>query len=445
MREQLLPERFHTASSSGRPLSGVHRGVRSRRIVLAVLLFGLVLALAAQAVIAGAASPQRGVRAQSARVLAAGGARAEFVPSSLELEAGEVATVELMVYDAVRMFGYQLRLGFDPAVIEMVDMDPLREGINVEPGDLIQADYVPQNACDNVAGTVIMAVTQIGGASRSGDGRLLTMMVRGKGEGQTTIRFEDVSLVDDTAFDIPTQVVEPRFVVTSSLSQEPTATGTPAAEPTATPTLTQVTRPHLYFDPPLLSLAPGASGQVTVRTSFVQDLHGIEFHLKWDPTLLRVEDADPGKPGVQIQPSALFQGYDTMGANEVDNASGELYYAIGILHNQPPVPAQAWSVAIITFRAVGAGGCVLDFTDWLMSTFVGGGLDIPSDAVDGEVFVGEPSPTPSPTLTPSLTLTPSPTLTPTATPTATLTPTVTETPSETPSPGHALFMPLVLK
>ena len=452
MREQKWPEHRNSTWPFGNQAT-IGQSGHPWRIAFAILSIGLVVLLVSQGVLA-ASSPRtpRKPALRDARALSDAGARTEFVPSSLELDAGETVTVALMVFGVQDMFGYQLRMTFDPTVLEIADADPTQPGINVAPGDFIQPVYMPVNECDNAAGTVTVVATQVGGAPRSGDGRLLSLILRAKGEGASPIHFAEVLLVGEAGMGMAAQTEEPLYVVTGSLEQDPTlmptatatstatpngATATPTPNATVTPTPSAPAIPYLYLDPQVLQLNPGETGQVTIRTSYIQDLSGLELHLAWDPTLLEVIDADPTKNGVQVQPGNLFAGYWTIqpgAGNQADNATGDLFYALALTSN-PPVASGEWSVAVVTFRALSNGSCALDLHDWMLARE---GLDIPSDAFDGQAFVGEtPPPAPTATLTPTATQTPPPTIPVTETPTT--------TPTVVPTGAAPVFVPLTLR
>ena len=180
--------------------------------------------------------------------------------------------------------------------------------------------------------------------------------------------------------------------------------------------------PYFYLNPQVLELGPGETGDVIIHTSYVEQLGGVEVHLRWDPLLVEVVDE-------QVQPGNVFEGYNVYpGANQVDNAAGQLDYALALMGWYPPVSGQ-FTVAAVTFRAIGSGSSDVEFYG---STQMArnDGVDISHDWVDGEVRVVEATSTP--TTTPTTTSTSEPTIVPpTYTPTATVTPTITATPTLT--------------
>jgi hypothetical protein len=176
---------------------------------------------------------------------------------------------------------------------------------------------------------------------------------------------------------------------------------------------------------------------MNIRTSYVEDLGGVEVHLQWDPEILEVMDAIPAEEGVQILPGDLFEGHNTFrppNGNSVDNGEGQLVYVVSLVEGRSGVSGE-WSVAVATFRAKGKGATSLTFYgDTLMANASIG--NILSDAVGGRVHVAEPTHTPSPTATPTRVETiPEPTV-----PEPTTEPSLTSTPML----GY-LYVPLVTK
>jgi hypothetical protein len=77
---------------------------------------------------------------------------------------------------------------------------------------------------------------------------------------------------------------------------------------------------------------------VDVIAENVTDLYGAEFHLKYDPAVLSVQDLDTGQNGVQIETGTLLpadQGFVV--ANKVEEAEGTITFAMTLLNPAPPV------------------------------------------------------------------------------------------------------------
>jgi hypothetical protein len=89
---------------------------------------------------------------------------------------------------------------------------------------------------------------------------------------------------------------------------------------------------------------------VDVVAENVTSMYGAEFRVKYDPSVLRVQDAAADKDGIQIQPGSLLpadQGFVV--ANKVDEAEGTIVFALTLLRPAEPVTGSG-PLARITFE-----------------------------------------------------------------------------------------------
>jgi LysM repeat protein len=184
-----------------------------------------------------------------------------LIPVSQTIAVGESTTVTLRAANVDSLYGYQVQLAFDPAVLQVVDTDSAKAGVQVALGSFLQPDFVQQNNADNSTGRITCVVSQLAPTSPvTGSGDLLVITFEGKANGQTTITYTDLKLAksDGTEIVAVTETAEvtvgtpgqatatPTQTATStptptptSTSTTPTPTGTPAtATPTPTPTAT---------------------------------------------------------------------------------------------------------------------------------------------------------------------------------------------------------------
>lgn len=197
-------------------------------------------------------------------------------------------------------------------------------------------------------------------------------------------------------------------------------------------------------DPLSLEIGTGGTGTVDILVEDVTDLYALEFEITFDPTLVEVVDADPGKQGVQIE-AGDFLSPDWLLNNTADNDNGTIAFALCQINPSPPQSGDG-VLAIITWRSKGAGTSPLHFAHLLLAA--PGGVEIPASAENGQIAVMSaqaprantrtPTPTATPTGTPNslapmstLTATPIP---PTSTPPATAVLEGTEPPAATPTP-----------
>ena len=113
-------------------------------------------------------------------------------PAVLEIAPGEMATLTVVLAGAQEVYGIDVRATFDPQLVEVVDADPAREGVQFKAGSFPQPDFLVRNEADNQAGTLHYAITQVNPTEpASGDGVLFTVQLRAladSGEGAFTIR-----------------------------------------------------------------------------------------------------------------------------------------------------------------------------------------------------------------------------------------------------------------
>ncbi len=168
----------------------------------------------------------------------------------------------------------------------------------------------------------------------------------------------------------------------------------------------------------------GQTTTVEVRIDNVTELAAAEMELQFNAAVLQVQDADPAKEGVQIQPGD-FPAPDFVAENTADNATGIIRYALTQLAPREPVSGSGL-MASITFQGTADGSSDLTFN--LVNLASNEGQAIPSSSQGGNIIVGGAPPELTPTDTP-IPGQPTPTpLPPTATP-------IPGQPTPTPAPG----------
>jgi flagellar basal body-associated protein FliL len=91
---------------------------------------------------------------------------------------------------------------------------------------------------------------------------------------------------------------------------------------------------------------------INVMAANVTDLYGAEFRLKYDPAVFAVQDLNPEQTGIQIETGTLLpadQGFVV--ANKVDEAEGQIVFAMTLLNPAPPVSG-AGPLARVTFKVL---------------------------------------------------------------------------------------------
>lgn len=119
-------------------------------------------------------------------------------------------------------------------------------------------------------------------------------------------------------------------------------------------------RAQVYILPPAEAPVTGQPVSVDVIAEGVTNLYGAEIHIRFDPTMVRLEDTDPQLDGVQIAPGSLLapdQGFVV--ANTTDNAAGTAVFAITLVNPAPPVDGGG-VVARLTFVPLQPGALRLE-------------------------------------------------------------------------------------
>ena len=115
-------------------------------------------------------------------------------------------------------------------------------------------------------------------------------------------------------------------------------------------------------------VAAGPPGQPLVVALYVENvagLYGVEMALSFNPAIAQVVDADPGTPGVQIQPLGSFLSPDFVVRRSADNSAGAIEYAATQLSPQAPVNGSG-PVAAVTFQSVANGTFSMPYGDVLL-------------------------------------------------------------------------------
>ncbi|MFZ5809010.1 MAG: cohesin domain-containing protein [Chloroflexota bacterium] len=118
-------------------------------------------------------------------------------PASATLSGCETIAVEIWVNDVIGLYGADVKITFDPAVLEVQDDDPIRTGVQVQVGDFLSPDFVLFNTADNLNGTIRYTSTQLNPTPpASGSGKLIIIHFRAKTSGSSSIHFNLIELAN---------------------------------------------------------------------------------------------------------------------------------------------------------------------------------------------------------------------------------------------------------
>jgi LysM repeat protein len=315
-------------------------------------------------------------------------------PPTREVAVEATTTVDIRIENVSDLFGAEVHLTFDPVLLEGVDADAGKAGVQIQPGTFLSPDFTAQNEVDQAAGKIDFAISQMAPHGPvSGSGVLATITFRGKAAGTSSINFVNVILSAPGGIPISagtqggsltvTSDVTPTPTPTATPTQTPTPTGTPTSTPdggptpthtatptptptptpTATPTATPTTSPGplLKFDPRSTSVHVGETVQVRLRVTNVSNLYEVEVHLT-HPSGVDATGITPGPCVADVVTVASVAG------DQVD-------YAASLRSPSPPVNG-ACNLATITFRGLEAGTHEVRFVSAFLSDPGGNPLSV---------------------------------------------------------------------
>ena len=112
-------------------------------------------------------------------------------PLAVGLKSGEEGTVSILVDNAEQMYGVEFHLQFDPNVVQVVDADSSKPGVQVAAGDWLNNTFVAVNKADNETGKIDFAVTRLNPAPPvSGSGVIATITFKAKNNGTSPLKVE---------------------------------------------------------------------------------------------------------------------------------------------------------------------------------------------------------------------------------------------------------------
>jgi hypothetical protein len=116
----------------------------------------------------------------------------------------DTAVMEIRADALEDLYGFQVEIEFDPAVVEVVDAYDFVPGVQIEEGAFLPFPVVIQNSADNAAGTISFVMTLQGAQpGASGSGVLGRITFHGKGSGESPVHFARVILSDPFSVEIP--------------------------------------------------------------------------------------------------------------------------------------------------------------------------------------------------------------------------------------------------
>jgi hypothetical protein len=143
--------------------------------------------------------------------------RLYLVPTESTIDAGDVTTLELRIDNVKHLYAFQLKLEFDPAILEVVDAYPGIPGVQIEEGDFFVADIPISNQADNSAGMINYSASLEGiKPGVDGSGVLARITLQGKSSGRSGMDFTRAILSDPSSLQIPASQAGAQLTVQQS-------------------------------------------------------------------------------------------------------------------------------------------------------------------------------------------------------------------------------------
>ncbi len=167
-------------------------------------------------------------------------------PEQSELALAETIDIAVEVQQVSDLYGVDLLIEFDAQAMQVVDMDPELDGVQVQLGTFLDPGFVIVNIADNGLGRLRFAMTQLNPSQpKSGSGTLMVMRFEGKAiKADTPLILLSGKLASPNGTYIEVGSMEDGLISVVAEIQGPTNTPIPA-QPAGTPlpTATQTSPP----------------------------------------------------------------------------------------------------------------------------------------------------------------------------------------------------------
>lgn len=171
----------------------------------------------------------RGAFAQS-------GPQIKLVPNTITVSVGQTLDMTVEVENVTNLYGIEWTLTFNPNLLEVVDANPDKPGVQIATGGFFPPNVEDTNVVENGMITYIVARVEPNPAV-SGSGALARITFRATGSGESTIRFDEVTLTDRSGAGIGSDNKSAQIIVLAGSvdGANPTPVQATVAPPTSTP------------------------------------------------------------------------------------------------------------------------------------------------------------------------------------------------------------------
>ena len=159
-------------------------------------------------------------------------------PATGSVVAGQTVAINVSIEGAANLYGAEVHITFDPALLEVIDADGGTDGVQIGHGGFLSPNFVAQNQANNATGGIDYAISQMPPKTGvNGNGALATITFRGKAAGTSAVNITTALLADPNGAQIPSTTQNGSLTVSGSAtpSPAPTASPSPSPSPTTTP------------------------------------------------------------------------------------------------------------------------------------------------------------------------------------------------------------------
>ncbi len=112
----------------------------------------------------------------------------KLVPQEAEIHPNQTIHLDVTIENVQNLYGIELHVVYDPAMLTIVDCDTAKDGIQIVPGNFLKPDFVVRNQVDAASGTIDYVITQVSPTKpASGKGVLATIEFRTVKAGATEL------------------------------------------------------------------------------------------------------------------------------------------------------------------------------------------------------------------------------------------------------------------
>lgn len=125
-------------------------------------------------------------------------------------------SVTIAVRNVTDMTAFEVQVGYDPAVVQVIDANDAQSGTQVAVGSDFSGGFTAQNEVNTSTGVVAVAATLLGGSNLDGDVDLITIDFAPQAAGSSTIDIAFQILVDAAGNSIDATVQDGTITITSN-------------------------------------------------------------------------------------------------------------------------------------------------------------------------------------------------------------------------------------